>query len=88
MCGVGWTAKILVIIGGLNWGLIGAGMLMGADWNVVHMLLGAWPTVEAIVYLLVGIAALVKLFGCRCKKCTSCTCGVEEKTTNMGGGMQ
>ena len=71
--------KWLVIIGGLNWGILGLGMLMGhaMDWNVVHMILGSWPVVEAIVYILVGIAAVVKIFGCRCKKCMSGTCAAD-----------
>ncbi len=66
-------AKILLIVGGVNWGLIGLGALMGKGmeaWNVVNMILGSWPTIEAIVYVLVGIAAVMKIFGgCRCKKC-------------------
>jgi uncharacterized protein len=78
-CTVRWVVKILLIVGGLNWGLVGLGMLMGAgsDWNVVAMLLGAWPAVEAIVYVLVGAAAIVKIVGCCCKKCKECktACG-------------
>lgn len=75
--------KVLLIIGGLNWGLVGVGMLMGSDLNVVKMLLGAWPMVEAIVYVLVGLAAVMKIFGCRCSKCKAAcaSCGVEG---NMG----
>ncbi len=72
MCVPAMIGKILVIIGGVNWGLVGVGMLMGKGmdgWNVVHMILGTWPTVEAIVYILVGVAALIKIFGCKCKKC-------------------
>ncbi|MBI2630625.1 DUF378 domain-containing protein [Candidatus Nomurabacteria bacterium] len=61
--------KILLIVGGLNWGLVGVGMLMGSDWNIVSMLLGSWPIVEAIVYILVGVAAVMKIFHCRCRKC-------------------
>jgi len=55
-------------------------MLMGhnMDWNVVHMILGSWPVVEALVYILVGIAAVAKIFGCRCKKCMNGTCGAGE----------
>ncbi len=68
-CGLKKVAKILLVIGGLNWGIVGLGMLMGSDWNLVNMLLGSWPMVEAIVYILVGISALVKLFGCPCAKC-------------------
>ena len=51
-------ARILVVVGGVNWGLVGLGMLMGSDWNVVHMILGSWMTLEAIVYVLVGLAAV------------------------------
>jgi uncharacterized membrane protein YuzA (DUF378 family) len=68
-CGCSKFGWILVIIGGLNWGLVGLGMLIGSDLNVVGMLLDSWPTLLAIVYLLVGIATLVSIFGCPCKKC-------------------
>lgn len=61
--------KVLLIVGGLNWGLVGIGMLINADLNVVHMLLGSWSMLEGIVYVLVGLAAVYKIFGCRCKKC-------------------
>jgi uncharacterized protein len=54
-----WVSCILVIIGGLNWGLIAAG-----NWNVVNMLLGSVPMVERIVYGLVGLAALYMIYGC------------------------
>ena len=50
---------VLLLVGGLNWGLVGLGWWMGgADWNVVHMLLGAWPMVEGAVYVLVGLSAV------------------------------
>jgi len=48
------VAWILVIVGALNWGLIGLGGFAGANWNVVGMLLGSWPQVEWLVYVLVG----------------------------------
>lgn len=51
-------ARILVIVGGVNWGLVGLGMLMGSDWNVVNMIFGSWMQLEAIVYILVGLAAI------------------------------
>ena len=47
-------AWILVIVGALNWGLVGLGDFAGADWNIVNMLLGTWPQVESLVYVLVG----------------------------------
>jgi len=48
----------LLLIGGINWGLAGLGMLLKSNWNVVNLLLGKWPMVEAIVYLLVGAMAI------------------------------
>lgn len=48
----------LLLVGGLNWGLTGLGMLFNGNWNVVNLLLGSWPTVEAIIYLLVGLMAV------------------------------
>ncbi|MES2416405.1 MAG: DUF378 domain-containing protein [Patescibacteria group bacterium] len=84
-CGPSIIAKILVIIGGINWGLVGAGMLMGSmnNWNVVNILLGGMPMIEAIVYVLVGVSAVVMIFGCRCKKCMEncATCGMGPKPT-------
>lgn len=51
----------LVIIGGLNWGLVGIGMLAGTNLNVVNLIFGSISWLEAVVYLLVGLAALMKL---------------------------
>ena len=74
--GCSWSliAKVLLVVGGINWGLVGVGMFMSGDWNILHMILGPVPFLEAIVYILVGISALVKLFGCRCKKCMNGAC--------------
>ena len=79
------TCKILMYVGGLNWGLVGVGMLIGSDWNVVHMLLGSWGSVEAIVYVLVGVATVMKFFGCKCKKCMEAcaSCKVEGMDKKM-----
>jgi hypothetical protein len=63
-------ATILVVIGALNWGLVGIGNLAGGDWNVVHWIFQSIPVVENIIYILVGLAGLSICFGgCRCKKC-------------------
>ncbi|MBI2409773.1 DUF378 domain-containing protein [Candidatus Kaiserbacteria bacterium] len=64
-------AFVLVIIGALNWGLVALGTYMGANWNVVNLVLGQWPQVEGLVYLLVGLSALVLLFthGRDCRNC-------------------
>ncbi len=55
------ASKVLLIIGGLNWGLVGLGGFLGSNLNVVNLLLGAWPTVEWVVYILVGLAGLGSL---------------------------
>lgn len=75
-CGMNMVIKILLIIGGLNWGLQGVGMLMGTNLNIVNLILGSWSTIEAIIYIVVGIAAVMKIFGgCPCKKCQACKVG-------------
>ncbi len=56
---------ILLVVGGLNWGLEALGF------NLVNMLVGSWPMVERLVYLLVGVSAVYELFGHKgnCKEC-------------------
>ncbi|MBU0727701.1 DUF378 domain-containing protein [Patescibacteria group bacterium] len=66
---------ILASVGAINWGLVGLGSFLNTDLNVVNMLLGGWPTVEAVVYLLVGICGLVLLYAHFAKKCTACSHG-------------
>lgn len=62
---------VLVIIGGLNWGLVALGNWMGNNWNVVNLILGRWSGVENLVYLLVGISAIVLLVSHK-KDCRAC----------------
>jgi len=71
-CGAASVAHWLLVIGGLNWLLVGLAMWFGgtgANWNVVNLLLGPWANLEALVYVLVGLSALVCAFGCPCKTC-------------------
>ncbi len=68
-CGASKIAWVLVIIGGLNWGLVGAGVFMNTNLNLVNLLLGNMPMIEAIIYLVVGIATIVSLIGCPCTTC-------------------
>ncbi len=62
-----YVAFVLVIIGGLNWGFTALG------WNVVYMILGSWPVVEQIVYILVGLSAiyLAVMHASECKVCSA-----------------
>ena len=64
---------ILVIVGALNWGLIGLGWLIGggADWNIVHMLLASSMQLEGVVYVLVGLSAVWLAMG-HGKDCRMC----------------
>lgn len=50
-------AFILVIVGGLNWGLVGV-----FDFNLVDSLFGEGSGLSRIVYVLVGLAALYMLY--------------------------
>lgn len=66
MCSLCGLSYVLVIIGALNWGLVAIGAFAGTNLNVVNLLLGSWPTVEWIVYLLVGIAGVLTIFSAKC----------------------
>lgn len=48
-----WIALILLIVGGLNWGLVG---FFGFD--LVGYLFGAMTTLSRVVYGLVGLAGI------------------------------
>ena len=61
------VAFALLVVGGLNWGLVG----LNPTWNVVNMLLGSMPTVEMLVYVLVGLSA-VYLAATHMGTCTAC----------------
>lgn len=68
-CSMSKLSWWLLFVGGLNWGLVGLGGFFGSDWNVVNLLLGGWPWLEWLVYVLVGAAAVASLFNCKCKTC-------------------
>ncbi|MBS3157505.1 DUF378 domain-containing protein [Candidatus Woesearchaeota archaeon] len=44
---------VLVIVGGVNWGLVGA-----FNFNLVNVILGSVAWLERLVYVLVGLSAL------------------------------
>lgn len=46
-------AAILLVVGGLNWGLIGL-----FDFNFVNLIFGSLPVIERLVYVVVGLAAV------------------------------
>lgn len=82
-CIMAKVTKILLIVGGLNWGLYGIGMFLGMNLNLVNLIFGSMPVIEYIVYVVVGVCAVVEIFGCPCTSCKDgCTdCKVEATTT-------
>lgn len=54
--GADLVALILLVIGGLNWGLIG---LLG--FNLVDAIFGTGSLIAQIIYIIVGLAALYTL---------------------------
>ncbi len=59
----------LLVIGGLDVGLMGIGDILRSNWNVINIIFGGVPYLEPIVYILIGIAAVVALMTCKCKTC-------------------
>ncbi len=57
LSGFDWTAFVLVIIGGLNWGLVGI-----FNFNLVGALFGDMSIISSIIYILVGLSALYLIF--------------------------
>ena len=51
---VKYTSLILVIIGALNWGLVGA-----FNFDLVAFLFGEMSILSRIIYIIVGIAAII-----------------------------
>ncbi|MBD3253273.1 DUF378 domain-containing protein [Candidatus Pacearchaeota archaeon] len=52
-----WIALVLVIIGAVNWGLVGA-----ANMDLVDLILGTVPWLAKTVYILVGLAGLYMIY--------------------------
>lgn len=55
--GIGWLATVLVIVGALNWGLVG---LFG--FNLVAAIFGHFPYLARAIYVVVGIAGLYSIY--------------------------
>ncbi len=54
---VDWIAVVLMIIGGINWGLVGL-----FHFDLVAALFGADSGISRVVYVLVGLAALYGIY--------------------------
>ena len=75
-------AFVLVIIGGLNWLLVGLGGWFGGNWNVVNLILGSVMWLEALIYVLVGLSA-VYLVVTHKQTCKCCDKSMSGGTTSM-----
>ena len=52
-----WVSIVLVIVGGLNWGLVGA-----FNFDLVATIFGVMSALSRIVYVLVGLAAIYLIY--------------------------
>lgn len=59
MSALGWIAMALLIVGGINWGLVG---FFGFD--LVAAIFGPMSVISRIVYALVGLSALYSIYSC------------------------
>lgn len=61
-----YVGYILVIVGALNWGLIGL-----FNFNLVNLVFGSVPWLERLLYILIGIFAVYDLVTHKgtCKYC-------------------
>lgn len=58
-----WVTFTLVLVGGLNWGLVGF-----FDYNLVDALFGAGSGASRFVYAIVGLATLHVVYTAKMKK--------------------
>ncbi len=52
-----WVAYVLVTLGALNWGMVGAFRL-----DLVQIVLGTSPALVQLVYILIGLSGLYWLY--------------------------
>ena len=54
---IDWLAYVLVTVGAVNWGLVGAFRL-----DLVQTILGTSPALAQLVYILIGLSGLYWLY--------------------------
>lgn len=57
MTAVDWIAMVLLIVGGINWGLVGL-----LNFNLVAAIFGEMTAITRVVYTLVGLSALYSIY--------------------------
>jgi uncharacterized membrane protein YuzA (DUF378 family) len=78
-CACSKVAGALVIIGAINWGLVGLGAFLNLNLNVVNLIFGRISYLEEVIYVLVGLAGVAMITKCKCKSC----CSKDEKAGEM-----
>lgn len=77
--------KLLLVVGGLNWGLVGA-----FDFDLVATLFGPMTPLSRTVYILVGLAAIQKILCCvmskGCCQAGNNTCSIDTPNGSGKGG--
>ncbi len=58
---------VLLIVGGLNWGLVGI-----ADFNLVDAIFGMSSALTRLIYVLVGLSAVYQIIFCCAMKGSCC----------------
>lgn len=84
MKGLHMVTFLLLVVGGLNWLLVGA-----FDFDLVAAIFGEMSAVARVVYVLVGLSALFELATHKknCKMCSKDSHHESPKAPeNMGGG--
>lgn len=54
---IDWIAFVLVVIGAINWGLVGF-----FDWNLVDAIFGVASAASRVIYAIVGLAGLWSIY--------------------------
>lgn len=64
MKAIKYLSMILVIIGALNWGLVGL-----FEFDIVQFVFGRWQIIVNLIYTIIGISAfVVGINTCLCKE--------------------
>jgi uncharacterized membrane protein YuzA (DUF378 family) len=73
-------AYVLLLIGGINWGVYGV-----SGYDVVEVLFGQIPMIANLIYVFVGLSAFYMIISrftfCECKTCDSKTCATSSNST-------
>lgn len=64
ICFVHLATGILLVVGALNWGVIGA-----FDWNFIEAVFGKWPVLVQVFYVFFGMAAVIEIVPFKCSLC-------------------